>query len=56
MDAQTFAHLSQWIAQWVSEAEQVATLSRIMDFVRDYPDLLETRTWTEIRSLAERTL
>ena len=54
MTEQTREHLTGWILNHVAEADQFATYSLIYTFCLDYPDLPESRTWTEIRALAER--
>ena len=57
MNAQTEQHLVAWIANHVSDDdnESFAAYSLILDYIREYPDMLD-HSWPEIYSLAQRRL
>lgn len=49
------ASLGAWLDVAVAERHQQEVKERILDFVMDYPDLINAgRTWPEIDRLAER--
>jgi len=47
-------HMMKWIIEHVAEPEWIVTANRMLSIVRDYPELVGSRTWTEIRLLADR--
>ena len=47
-------HMMEWIIEHVAEPEWIITANRMLSIVRDYPELVNDRTWPEIRTLAER--
>ncbi len=61
MDDFTKEHFEAWLDYTVGESlynevERTNTKTLIMNLVEEYPELLLTHSWPEIRSLAERTL
>jgi hypothetical protein len=55
MTGQTAAHLDRWLeTRYYRESQRQQTLDRILDFLREYPDVTEDHTWTEIEFLANR--
>ena len=54
MSPQEAVHLDAWLTRTVHESERDATLDAMLAFLVEYPELPQTRTWPEIRSLAER--
>lgn len=54
MTEETTAHLFAWIVRTCHEDERMVVAKRILSLLRDYPDLVDIRTWREIRELADR--
>jgi len=57
MDLYTETHFINWVAKTVPEEHQKETIGIILDFLKDYPELIEQGySWPEIRILAERRI
>lgn len=55
MDDFTAAHLADWLAAHVADSDMQRVSDLMLDFLHEYPELpSEGRSWSEIRSLAER--
>lgn len=54
MNRETAEHFYTWLEKHVAEQEQHEVEQLIHRLLRDYPDLVQTHTWTEMRALAER--
>ena len=55
MSNDTQAHLFRWVDRHVATQDQINTLSDMLTVLRDHPDLVKTHTWTEVRTLAQRS-
>ena len=53
MDRQTAEHFYAWLEKTVHISEQHEVEQGIHALLRDYPELLETHSWSEMRRLAE---
>ena len=49
----TNEHFEAWLLKSVRETERADVREEINFTLREYPDLVETHSWPEIRSLAE---
>ena len=47
------AHLDLWLKNTVSRYERDAVKRSILKVVNEHPDLLNDRSWPEIRNMAE---
>jgi len=47
-------HLENWLEINVVEEERESLRNKILQFVEEYPDLINDHSWTEIRNLIER--
>ena len=54
MDRQTAEHFYAWLERAVVKDEQHSVEQQIHALLRDHPDLVLSRSWTEMRELAER--
>ena len=54
LDGQLCLHLETWIRNHYPDVEQDTAINRIIAYLDDYPELVNTRTWTEIDMLARR--
>lgn len=54
MDRDTAEHFYAWLEKTVHISEQHEVEQAIHRLLRDYPELVESRTWPEMRELAER--
>ena len=54
MTLQQADHLFAWMMKTVPIEDHARVMQMIERFIREYPDLTESRTWPEIRVLAER--
>lgn len=54
MDRFTAEHLDTWLERTVLDCDQHAAKQQILALLRDHPDLVNTHTWPEMRSLGER--
>ena len=50
---QTAQHLNRWVTSTVADADRDIVIDKILNFVHDYPEVVERNTWTEIRRMAE---
>lgn len=53
-DSFTWSHLAAWLLDTVHKDDQMTVLRRICALLADHPDLVETRSWPEMRELADR--
>jgi hypothetical protein len=55
MSDETTIHLVKWLCAQYGEGDaSFAAYDRISTFVREYPDTLNTRSWSEIDRMAAR--
>jgi hypothetical protein len=54
MDNWTQTHLESWLKSRFIDEEQDAARKAVVSFVKEYPELLDTRSWPEIYTLATR--
>ena len=54
MDQQTAEHFYAWLEAHVAEDEQHSVEEGIHALLHEYPDLVKTHSWPEMRNLAER--
>lgn len=54
MDYQQAEHFLAWLERAVPASEQHTVEQQIHALLHDHPDLIETRSWPEMRTLAER--
>ena len=53
MDRDTAEHFYAWLERHVAECEQHEVEQNIHGLLRNYPELLATHSWPEIRRIAE---
>ena len=53
MDDFTRAHLDRWLSDHVAEVERDETHARICALVDEWPEVVESHSWPEIRTLTE---
>ena len=53
LDKFTLEHLDAWLKNHVFEDDQDKTRSMILAILEESPELLESRSWPEIRKIAE---
>lgn len=56
MDHATTKHFKAWLFTAVHKPERFEVEQAMRRLLADYPELVETRSWPEIRMLAERKL
>ena len=54
MDEFTKNHLEMWLTEKYGTTEKDQARNMIFGFLREYPEMLDDHTWTEIRNLAEK--
>jgi len=54
MDRETAEHFYAWLERSVAPDEQHTVEEDIHALLREYPDLPATKSWPEMRALAER--
>jgi hypothetical protein len=54
MDYQTAEHFYAWLDKTVHIEDQHQVEQQIHMLLRDYPELVDTKSWPEMRELAER--
>jgi TorA maturation chaperone TorD len=54
MDRDTAEHFYRWLEKYVADCEQHTVEQQIHALLADYPELVTTHGWSEMRSLAER--
>ena len=47
-------HLIAWVRIHVADTEQYRVFDAILALLKEYPDLVKTHSWPEMRALAER--
>ena len=47
-------HLAAWCAKHVRPEEGVETMGKLLDFMREYPDVAERKSYREMLDLIER--
>ena len=53
LDDYEYNHLWCWLNnQYFKESEKEEVYEKILDFLEEYPDLLNNRSWNEIRDMA----
>jgi len=53
MDRDTAEHFYAWLNRTVHESEQRKVEQQINALIREYPDFLITKSWPEMRTIAE---
>lgn len=54
MNRETAEHFYAWLERAVHISEQHSVEQAIHRLLRDYPELVETHSWPQMRELAER--
>lgn len=54
MDTYTEKHFTAWLNNTILSDERDTLENQIRCFVAEYPDMVESHSWPEIRTLAER--
>ena len=52
----TQLHFDNWLKHSVDERDHAKVIEGIEKLLKEYPNLLETHSWLEMRNLAERSL
>lgn len=47
-------HLDAWLVRAVPEADHTKAVDEIISALSEHPDLIENRSWSEIRAVGER--
>lgn len=54
MNRDTAEHFYAWLERYVPADQQYDVEQAIHRLLRNYPDMVETHTWPEMRDIAER--
>lgn len=53
MDEFTMKHFAEWLDRAIAEDEREQVEQNILLLLTEYPELLETHSWPEMRKMAE---
>ena len=54
MDYDTAEHFYKWLNRCISDDEQHVVEEQVHKLLREYPDMVETHSWQEMRDRARR--
>ena len=56
MDAPTALHFKTWLDREYDADKHTPIIDSVLDFLQDYPDMIDRKTWPEIVHLATRRI